>query len=82
MPHLYNITCIRLTYQIIALFSLQWEDIDFNAKTILLHAASAKSQETLIIPINDIVYNNLELWQKKTEKIWFYLSKPKNWQTI
>lgn len=51
-----------------ALFSLQWEDIDFNAKTILLRAASAKSQKTLIIPINDIVYNTLELWQKQTGK--------------
>lgn len=49
-----------------ALFSLRWEDIDFNAGTILLRAANAKTKKTLIIPMNDIVFDTLRLWQEQT----------------
>lgn len=50
------------------LFSLRWEDIDFNAGTILLRAANAKTKKTLIIPMNDIVSMTLKLWQEQTGK--------------
>ena len=49
-----------------ALFSLRWEDVDFNAETILLRAVNAKTKKTLIIPMNDIVSDTLKQWQEQT----------------
>ncbi|WP_346689619.1 tyrosine-type recombinase/integrase [uncultured Cloacibacillus sp.] len=50
-----------------ALFSLRWEDIDLGTRSILLKAKNAKSQKSLIIPINDVVFNTLSHWKQQTQ---------------
>lgn len=50
-----------------ALFSLYWEDIDFDSKTILLKAKNAKSKKSLIVPMNEIVFDTLKHWKEQTQ---------------
>lgn len=50
-----------------ALFSLCWEDIDFDSKTILLKAKNAKSKKSLIVPMNEIVFDTLKHWKEQTQ---------------
>lgn len=50
-----------------ALFSLCWEDIDFESKTILLKAKNAKSKKTLIVPMNEVVFDALKHWKEQTQ---------------
>ena len=49
-----------------ALFSLRWDDIDFQAETILLRAEAAKSGKHTIIPMNTVTRETLSAWQKQT----------------
>lgn len=48
-----------------ALFALEWEDVDFESKTILLRSTNAKSGKTSVLPINNIVVRALEEWREK-----------------
>jgi integrase len=49
------------------LFSLLWEDIDFNAKAITLRAAASKSEEQVIIPMSDDVAGVLAKWRERSK---------------
>lgn len=51
-----------------ALFSLRWEDIDFQAGTIFLRADAAKSKKHMIIPMNATVRETLTAWKEQEKK--------------
>lgn len=51
-----------------ALFSLRWEDIDFQAGTIFLRADAAKSKKHMIIPMNATVRETLSAWKEQEKK--------------
>lgn len=51
-----------------ALFSLRWEDIDFQAGTIFLRADAAKSKKHMIIPMNATVRETLTAWKEQERK--------------
>jgi integrase len=49
------------------LFSLLWEDIDFNAKAMTLRADASKSENQSIIPISDDVIAVLKKWREHSK---------------
>ena len=46
-----------------AIFSLKWNDINFEERNIRLNASSAKSRRVSYIPLNDAAYNALVEWK-------------------
>jgi integrase len=46
------------------LFSLRWEDVDFQTKTITLRPDSTKPGKLLILPMNSVAYDVLFSWRK------------------
>ena len=49
-----------------ALFSLKWEDVDFDIGTIMLRAENAKSWKSSIIPMNKLVTDTLKKWWEQS----------------
>lgn len=51
-----------------AMLDLQWSDIDFNARTILLRAKPDKSSKAKYLPMNETVYKTLKAWEQVCNK--------------
>ncbi|MCL2010481.1 MAG: site-specific integrase [Synergistaceae bacterium] len=49
-----------------ALFALKWEDADFDAKTITLRAANAKTGKIQRLPMNKTVADVLTAWRQQS----------------
>lgn len=49
------------------IFSLQWSDIDYTRKRLVLRGETTKSSQTRIIPINKILLKILENWRSQSE---------------
>ncbi len=52
-----------------ALFSLEWRDVDFANKTIVVRAATSKSGKMYHVPMNKQSLNALTKWHKQSTKI-------------
>ena len=50
------------------LFSLTWDDINFDTQVMTLRAAVTKSKKTLRIPINSVAVAVLTSWRKQSTK--------------
>lgn len=64
-----------------SLFALEWFDVDFVNKTIILRATTTKSEKMIILPINAIVINELKEWKELTPGMLVFPS-PKNGQKL
>jgi integrase len=49
------------------LFSLVWDDIDFNNRTFTLRAASSKSGKTNRLPLNSAAFDVLSAWRAQSK---------------
>lgn len=47
------------------LFSMCWEDINFNTRTLRIRGTNAKSHQTRFIPLNSEAIETLNTWQKQ-----------------
>jgi integrase len=48
------------------LLSLSWEDVDFDRRTIIVHATYAKNGESRRVPMNDVLTTTLKVVRMNT----------------
>ena len=58
----------------IEVFTLKWEVVDFENRTIMIDAAYSKSRKTRPIPINKKLLPILKNWRKQSKSVWVFPS--------
>ncbi|GHS91209.1 integrase [Synergistales bacterium] len=51
-----------------SLLSLEWRDVNFDEKTILVRAATSKSGKQYYVPMNKIAFDTLLNWRNNTKR--------------
>jgi integrase len=51
-----------------AIFSLQWNDVNFTDRTVMVRAATSKSGKQYYAPLNDIAYETLSRWRDQSKR--------------
>jgi integrase len=51
-----------------SLLSLEWGDVNFADRTILVRAATSKSDKEYYVPMSDTAFETLSLWHKQSKK--------------
>lgn len=59
------------------LFGLEWTDIDFEARTLAVRGAVAKSGNTRIVGLNDTALSVLDAWRRQHPGIGLVFKSPK-----
>ena len=59
------------------LFNLQWDDIDFQERTLRVKGEGSKSGKTRYVPLNTTAWHNLKDWRGMTEGNGFVFQSPK-----
>jgi len=59
-------------------FSLKWQNIDFNLKQLTIEGTNTKSRKARYIPLNNEAYNTLLLWQSQLQVHAEYVFVNKN----
>jgi integrase len=49
------------------MLSLEWRDVDFASKTIMVRAATSKSGKQYYAPLNNLAYDTLTRWNKQSK---------------
>ena len=49
-----------------SVLSLEWGDVNFADRTILVRAATAKNDKEYYVPMNDLVFETLSRWHKQS----------------
>lgn len=50
-----------------SLFSLEWRDINFADKTIMIRAATSKSGKQYYVPLNKVAFDTLSCWHRQSK---------------
>jgi integrase len=51
-----------------SLLSLEWEDVNFADRTILVRAATAKNDKEYYVPMSDLVFETLSIWRGQSKR--------------
>jgi integrase len=51
-----------------SLLSLEWGDVNFADRTILVRAATAKNDKEYYVPMSDLVFETLKIWRKQSKR--------------
>jgi integrase len=51
-----------------SLLSLEWGDVNFADRTILVRAATAKNDKEYYVPMSDLVFETLSIWHKQSRR--------------
>ena len=51
-----------------SLLSLEWGDVNFADRTILVRAANAKNDKEYYVPMSDLAFETLSVWHKQSKK--------------
>jgi integrase len=51
-----------------SIFALEWRDVDFDAKKIILRPEASKTAEVVAIPMDSTLYDTLAKWRDQCEK--------------
>jgi integrase len=51
-----------------SVLSLEWRDVNFADRTILVRAATAKNDKEYYVPMSDLAFETLSLWHKQSKK--------------
>jgi integrase len=51
-----------------SLLSLEWGDVNFADRTILVRAATSKSDKEYYVPMSDLVFETLKIWHKQSKR--------------
>lgn len=50
-----------------SLFSLEWRDVNFTDKTIMVRAAASKSGKQYYVPLNKLAFDTLSRWHRQSK---------------
>jgi integrase len=50
-----------------SVLSLEWRDVNFTDRTIMVRAATSKSDKQYYVPLSDLALGTLSLWQKQSK---------------
>jgi integrase len=51
-----------------SVLSLEWDDVNFADRTILVRAATAKNDKEYYVPMSDLVFETLSKWHKQSRR--------------
>jgi integrase len=60
------ILCLNTGIRRGAILSLEWRDINFAEKTIVVRADTDKSEKEYYVPFNDLVFETLSAWHRQS----------------
>ena len=68
--HLKPIIILSLTTGIRrnGILSLEWRDVNFNERTLLVRAVSSKNDKQYYVPLNNVAFEALSIWHKQSPK--------------
>ncbi len=52
-----------------SLLSLEWGDVNFSERTLLVRAATSKSEKQYYVPLNKLAFDTLTQWKAQSRKI-------------
>jgi integrase len=52
-----------------AMFSLEWRDVDFADRTIMVRAASSKNDRQYYVPLNDMAFEAISGWRAQSSRV-------------
>ncbi|GHS87827.1 hypothetical protein AGMMS49957_08370 [Synergistales bacterium] len=51
-----------------AVLSLEWRDINFTDRTIMVRAATSKSDKQYYVPLNDLAFETISVWHGQSKR--------------
>jgi site-specific recombinase XerD len=50
-----------------SMFSLEWGDINFTERNIMVRAATSKNEKGYYVPLNDLAFETISLWKEQSK---------------
>jgi site-specific recombinase XerD len=51
-----------------SLLSLEWRDVNFESKTILVRAATSKNEKQYFVPLNKLAFETISKWHRQSKQ--------------